>query len=277
MLDVSKLKKRNRVLIGLGILIIFVIILWNNNRRLEFSVHDLNWEDIIGMNGRISDATFTNLPWVRDDQVHGVGHLNTLLNFFANNLENIGNTSRTGNISIKLYLTEITGDEKFLGDVNPSVWERNDGSFELTLYIDNSLERNFFDALNASAHERFAYENPNLVDMRSALIDIDWDDLLENYETLIYGLVMSKTGRGGTFIPIEIMNPKDVLEVLRVNKDKASLQRDDIHDFRFSILFKRQSEETPVITAIFFMPESVHEEILHLIDEDVWEKARNLN
>ena len=272
----SKLKKRNRVLIGLGILIIFVIILWNNNRRLEFSVHDLNWEDIIGMNERISDATFTNPPYNFDDPVRGVGHLNILLSFFNNNLDSISDISRRNNPSVRLYFRGITGHEPFLGEIPAHVWENNNGDFQLNFYFERDLNREFFDALNASGQERFEYENPHSVNIYTPLENIDWDKVLSGYETLVSAiLIQGVYDESVRIFRFSTENPgtKNILYFLETNWHRFKNYETENYSLGGTIHLTETSDIGQRNLVSFFMDDTLSEELIIFIGYDVWEQA----
>ena len=183
-----------RKLNKLELLLVFVILIIGIVRVVQtiefpprrlFSVHDLNWDYFEEMNEFIVDATFSNPPYEFDEHIHGIEHLSVLLEFFKENINYLHDRQRNQRFDFTMYFSGITGKEKFLGNVTPSVWESNNGEFEFKFYFDREIRSGFFDNLNEASNRRAIAEDPSLETRWILFDEIDWEKVSYDYKSMI--------------------------------------------------------------------------------------------
>jgi len=287
-------------LIIVGVLIVGVIIWQSNdypdndqmedNNQMEteepvgdgFSVHDLNWDYYEEMNKHIVDASFTNPPYVVDDDVHGVGYLTVVLRFFRENLNEVSDNQIGRRISLKLHFSGITGDENFLSELSPSVWQENNDGFILNFYFDRTLERECVDSLKEAGWERFAAENPEQIDQRITLAEFDWDALREDYETYIIGFVFEGLQLEGEnfneFVEFYVSTSGSdtilaVIEFLEQNQEEISAINRQESGHGGTMFFRRNSDQDPEVSSTFGMTEELIRTLMDTVGLDVWERS----
>jgi len=167
---------------------------------------------------------------------------------------------------VVLRFTGLTGDESFLNG-NESEWR-----LDINFYVDGSLAQASLDLAGDAVHNYAREQNP---EERITLAEIDWEVLHENYEAYIYGVTIGKTRGIPVFFPTDILDPTDVLRFFEENRYNVSQERNELYDFIGAINFRRKSEDDPEITCGFFMTETMHQELVSLIADEIWEEARN--
>jgi len=239
-----------------------------------FSVHDLNWDYYEEMNDRIVEASFTNPPYVYDDTIFSIGRLGGVLSLFGENLDAINDIQQGKRLSVKLRFEGITGEESFLGDVPPSVWQENNGGFILKFYFYRSLELDFFDALNEAAMAEFRSNEEEIT-----LAEVDWDALRNDYESEIAAILIQGIAAEDSNFDFDMArfesgkdNLSIILEFLEVNQDDFHGIEDLEYTYQGTIHFWRDDDERSLMLT-FFMDEALNRRLMDAIGEEAWERA----
>ena len=271
-MEVVFVKNKKVILLLVVGVLIGAIFIWRESRTEDgFSVHDLNWDDYEGMNERVSSLTLHIPPHFMDRFVETHLDLTGLFLLFSENQHLLRDRPGTAGLTLDsdfevvLEFTNLLGNEIFLDE---AVY---DASFYMSFYVDSSLAQESLDLVGAAVR---AYHEAQDPEVRITLAEVDWDALRGRYEEYLYGVTIDAPQGGPVNFPVAILNPSDVLYFLEENKHDVSQNRNDLYNYRASILFKRENEEMPRIVCIFFMTESMHEELVSLIDEETWEAAR---
>ena len=254
--------------LGLGFL------LWIQLNRSSISVHDLNWDDYEGMNERIIRMTYTDPPFVEDMYVESIGHLEVILRFFGENQDLIRDRVEGDDLSLSLIFTDIQGTEVFL---NGHEVEEN---FEMRVYFDRSIQHEFFDVLNEASRSYARAQNPQAFNEKEIILsDIDWDFLKENYETEIFSVVLEGPMLGDDYFntaDFEVVEFElaSILDFLYEYQQEVSIIENNEYRHMGRIVFKRIDNEDPLTRSIFFMNEQQIRELMDIIGEEDWERAR---
>jgi len=271
------------VVIGIALVAIILGLIWYSSADgddLAFSVHDLNWDDIEGMNNHVAVAFYSNPPHVHNASLAPIGHMQELLNFFKSNQDLIRDSAQDDDLEFKVRFTRVTGEEKFLGYVPPSVWQENSGEFELSFHFDSSLIESFLEALNASNDAYVRAENPDAFNEEIiTLAEVDWEVLREDYEGEIFAVIIQGIVGVGEYFNIADFNIAHdalpvILEFLEDNQNEFRNAGDLAYTYQGTIHFWQNDDSEPRIMAPFFMDEALNRRLMEAIGDEAWEQAR---
>ena len=279
--EVIVLKRMTTLLIVVAVLAVAGLIWYKGMQEedLAFSVHDLNWNDVAGMNEKIFEAFYTDSPHVYDAQIASVGYLDIVLDFFRDNLDYLSDTLVEGDLAFKMHFTGITGEEKFLGDIPSSVFQGNNNEFIVYFNFPRALDTEFINALNDAGWEWAIAENPDAHNEEiMTLSEVDWDLLLAEYDTSIFNITLEGS-REEDYYNIVDFNPEDsefllILEFLKQNQNDFSGTESEAYKYIGGINLNGFNDEEPLVTVIFFMNEQPVSQLVELIGEEAWERAR---
>ena len=272
-------KKKIVLLVVVGVLIGAVFIWRDGTTEETFSVHDLNWDDYEGMNEQVMGAFYTDSPHVYDASVGGIGYHEVIFRFFRDNLDFVSDRQRGNDLGYRVHFTNITGEESFLGNIPPSVWEENAGEFELNFYFDRSLSQEFWDVLIEASREYAMALNPDAFnEVRITLAEVDWDALRDGYEEQILSIVLEGSMENSDFHRGFFRSGRDNLPVIfQFLEDYQEFFSDSIdEEYKYTgiIHFIQINEEDPLIDARFYMNEELSRRLMDVIGEEAWEAAR---
>lgn len=278
-----------KIIVGLVVVVVLMIavFIWQSNNHEDdnyietedpvgdgFSVHGLNWEDVEGMNERVSDMTLNIPPYFMGRMVETHLDLAEVFRLFGENQHLLRDQPEVPGLTLEsdfevvLTFSNLTGNEIFLnGNGSESV-------FSISFYVDSSLAQTSLDLAGDAVYAYFREQNPEVV---LTLAEVDWDALRDDYEAHLYGVTIDESQGRPAYLPLDILDPTDVLRFFEENRYNVSQDWDDTYNYMASINFRRESEDSPDIRCIFFMTESMHRELISLIDDEVWEKAKELD
>ena len=252
-------------------------------RRL-FSVHDLNWDYFEEMNEFIVDATFSNPPYVFDSYVHGVGHLNVLLEFFKENTESLHDRQRNQRFDFTMRFSGITGDEKFLQNVPSSVWESSGGEFKFKFYIDRKIGNDFFTNFNEASWRRSVAEDSSLETRQTPFGEINWQDLISNYEERISGFIFEGFPREDVSGLREFFNIHSgwvssdtiliIIQFLHQNQKIINEISYDGNHHLGVMVYLRETPESPRYEVTFQLTEDLYLELIDEVGFEIWDQVR---
>ena len=243
-----------------------------NPVRDGISVHDLNWDDARGMNEHVSRMTLNLPPYFMDRRVETHLDLTDFFQWLSENQDllrdqpEVPGYTLSSDFEVVLRFTNLTGDESFLN------WNGSERTLDIIFYVDRSLGQMALDIVGEAAYAYFREQNPV---ERITLVEVDWNALHQNYETYIYGVTIDAPQAGPVFFPIDILDPTDVLRFFENNRYNVSQDRNDLYNYLGAINFRWESEDGPEIICGFFMTETMHQELVSLIADEIWEEARN--
>ena len=277
---------KKKIVVLILVLLVLVVVGLRRDRGesveevIEFSVHDLNWEDIEGMNARASRAFYSNPPYVYDASLIPIGHLEGLLEFFRDNADLIRDEGERDDFDFTLHFTSIVGEEVFLGNLPSELWERT-GDFELRFYFDRSLEMEFLDVLNAANRSYLRTQNPGAFDEHITLLEVDWEELREDYGLYVSSLHLIRGEMDweifrekedfwfGIFLP-EYDDLSVILTFLEENQTSLSGVETEEFIYSGSLHFERTSENEPREIVVFFMTEAQNQALMEAMGEEAW-------
>jgi hypothetical protein len=283
------LKKIVVGLVVVGVLIVAVPIWQNNqgNNHTEgeelamdgFSIHDLDWEDVEGMNEHVSRMTLNVPPYFMDWMVGTHLDLTEVFRLFGENQhllrdqpEVVGQT-RESDYEVTLTFRNLTGNEMFLNG------NGSKGTLGINFYVSRELAaQEVFDLITDAGDAYFREQNPEEV---ITLADIDWDALREDYEAGAGVSVITIQGiveEDRSFNIADFESRRDdvsaILEFLEENQDEFYSNGDLEYMYQGTIHFWQDNEDEPHRMAPFFMEEALNRRLMEAIGEEAWERAR---
>jgi len=279
------LKKKKLIIIGFCIVLAaLAVVLYklstNDHSRSDLSIHNIDWSDVSGMNEKIVAFYFSDPPFFEDEWVDAAEHLEDLLQFFGENIGYLRDRGRSNDMEVVFEFENVTGDEEFL--------ESNEleGTFTLHFYFDRSLSSEFFELLNASRHARLVEQNPSLAQEDISLSDVNWSNLIDDYESYIYGVTLERRQRVrqrpdlqyGFDIADFNVGRDDLTTILTFLEENIDMFSDiATEEYRYigSIFYRRFDYSEPQITARFFMNEELTRILSdEVIGEEAWNRAQ---
>ena len=243
----------------------------DENDELLFSVHDLDWDDIHQLNEYIFEAFYTDSPHIYNAQMAGLGYLYPVLEFLKENLNYVRDIPVDNELSFKVHLSDITGNENFWGNVDYSK-TRNDGVlFELVFYFDRALDLEFFDALRQAGRLRAIAENPDSFnEIRITLAEVDWENVFGENKLYVQSLSLEIPSSNDRGFEIAIFNNEsdkfyEALRFIYVNQNYISYQENSVNRFIGVINFVRQNDNSPPLLTRFYVDEAFGERFIEKI------------
>ena len=253
---------------------VFVVLVLNSSNdgkgRSDLSVHDINWSDYETMNEYIESMVYNIYPFFMNEVVATRFDLTPIFQWLYENQDSLRDQPLDGDFEIVLEFSNLTGYELFLN----GKWSEE--ILNLSFYVDGSFANT---ALSLRSEAERAYvisHNPGLAQEDVTLSDINWLELLEDYELYISRIMLTRRQRvrqrPDLQYGLDIADFRsgedslaEILTFLSENQSLFSNVETEEHRYIGGINFIRSSQDYPNVTAIFYM----NEELTRILSDDV--------
>ena len=290
---------RKIIMVGIVLaLIVLGVVFYGFSNRSRISVHDLDWGDYEEMNEHVSAMTFNIPPHFMDWVVETHLDLTDIFRLLSDNQHLLRDRAEVrgqtldSDFEIVIEFTNLSGDEKFLN----GRWSQD--TLNINFYVDRSLAQESLDLTGEAEEVYQRAQNPDSFPEIIPLSEINWPDLMDDYESYIEEIFISRfTWRLHTEDFDFKASEDDLTDILRFFEANSDSFVDgdidigaimdelfetgdigDIEEYSVWIIFRLPdsefNDEQARPQAMFHMSEELGEQLAEIIGEEALSRAQ---